>query len=90
MRVQRKVGISRDGKAVHGERVQGLVRLKLGRCRPLRSEFGETVGDEEDEDDENAIGGAFDLEVAEEGVGTEEVEGFVDDVGSVGVGWSGV
>lgn len=87
MRVQRKVGVSRNRKAVHSERVQRLIRLKLGRRRPLRSEFGETVGDEEDEDDENAIGGAFDLEVAEERVGTEEVEGFVDDVGCVWVGW---
>ena len=37
------------------------------------SEFGETVRDVEDEDDQRPIRGPFDLEVAEERIGTEEV-----------------
>lgn len=46
----------------------------------MRTEFGETVGDIEDEDDESSVGRTLDLEIAEKGVGTEEVEGFVYDV----------
>jgi hypothetical protein len=45
----------------------------LARGHTGRSKFGETVGDIEDEDDEEAIRRTLDLEVSEEGVGTEEV-----------------
>jgi hypothetical protein len=47
--------------------------------------FGQTVRHEEDAVDEKAVGGAFDFEVAEEGVGAEEGEDFVEDVVGFGV-----
>lgn len=80
MRVQREVGISRDGEVIHGKGIQRLVRFELVGHRPCRANLSEAVGDEEDEDDEEAVRGTLDLEVAEEGVGTEEVEGLVDDI----------
>jgi len=80
MRIERKGGIAGDGEIVHREGVQGLVRFKLAGHGAHRANLGETIGDEEDEDDEGAIGGAFDLKVAEEGVGTEQVECLVDHV----------
>ena len=80
MRIERKVGVAGDGEVVDSEGVQRLCRLKLAGHRLCRTELGEAVGDEEDEDNEEAIGGALDLEVAEEGVGTKEVEGFVNDI----------
>jgi len=86
VRIQREVGVAGYGEVVYGQGVERLVRLELRRRCALRPELRETVGDEEDEDDEEAVGGALDLEVTEEGVGTEEVEGLVDDVRSVEVG----
>ena len=80
MRIERKVGVAGDGEVVDSEGVQCLCRLELAGHRLCGTELGEAVGDEEDEDNEEAIGGALDLEVAEEGVGTEEVESLVDDV----------
>ena len=81
MRVEGEVGVAGDGEVVDGEGVERLGRLELTRDGLRCADLGEAVGDEEDEDDEEAIGGAFNLEVAEEGVGAEEVEGLVDDVG---------
>lgn len=46
----------------------------------MGGELLQTVGEEEDAVDEEAVGRALDLEVAEEGVGAEEGEGFVDGV----------
>ena len=80
MRVERKVGVAGDGEAVHSERVEHLGRLDLAGQRARGADLGKAVRDEEDEDNEQAIGGAFDLEVAEEGVGTKEVEGLVNDI----------
>jgi hypothetical protein len=37
----------------------------------LGGELLQTVGEEEDAVDEEAVGGAFDLEVAEEGIGAK-------------------
>ena len=85
MRVERKVGVAGDGEAVHGERVEHLGRLDLAGQRARGADLGKAVRDEEDEDNEEAIGGAFDLEVAEQGVGTEQVKGFVDNVRLIGV-----
>lgn len=91
MRVEQKARIAGDGKAVHGKRVERLVRLDEGRRRAHRAELREAVRDEEDEDDELAVCRALDLEIAEERVGAEEVEGLVDDVGLRGIGhWSRV
>ena len=86
MRIQLKPSITWNRKVIHAQRIQQLIRLNHPRRDLGTSEFGETVGDEEDEDNEETIGRALDLEVAEEGVGAEEVEGLVDDVcgGEVG------
>ena len=40
----------------------------------------QAVGDEEDQVDEQAVGGPIDLKVAEERIGAEEGERFGDDV----------
>ena len=90
VRIQREPRVPRDRKLVDRERVKQLLRLDLARHRARRAELREAVGDEEDEHDELAVRGALDLEVAEEGVGAEEVERFVDDVRGFGVGWVGV
>ena len=87
MGIQSKVSIPRDGEIVHSERVEQLGGLKLARDSLRRADLSKAVGDEEDEHDELAVRGALDLEVAEEGVGAEEVERFVDDVRGFGVGW---
>ena len=86
MGVQGKVRVARERKRVHRERVQQLLCFNLaGRCARGR-QLRQTVGNKEDEDDEQAVGGALDLEVAEERVRAEEVEGLVDDVRRVRVG----
>ena len=81
MRIEREVGVSGDREVVNGEGVECLGSLNNAWDRSRGADLGKTVGDEEDEDNEETIGRALDLEVAEEGVGTEKVEGFVDDVG---------
>lgn len=43
-------------------------------------DFGKAVGDEEDEDYEKTVGATFNFEISEEGVCTEEIEGFVNNV----------
>ena len=80
MRVEREVGVAGDGEVVHRERVEHLGRLNLARDRLRSAYLGKTVGDKENEDDEETVCGALDLEVAEEGVGTKEVEGLVNDI----------
>ena len=85
VRVQWEVGISRDGKGVHGECVQHLVRLELIRHCPSRANLGQAVGYEENKHNKKAVRGALDLEVAEERVRAEEVERLVDDVWRVAV-----
>ena len=77
MRIERKVGVSRNGKCVNRERVQQLAGFDLCRHRARRSKLGQTIGDVEDEDDEGTVGRAFDLKVSEERVGAEQVDGFV-------------
>lgn len=67
------------------------MRVGRGGGRP---QFGETVAEEEDAVDQVAVGGALDFKVAEEDVGAEEGEGFVEDVVGFGFGvdcgWVGV
>lgn len=92
MCIQRKSRVSRNREIINRKRVQEFTCFDLrGRCT-LRTEFGEAIGDVEDEDDQGAVCGAFDLEIAEEGVGAEEIEGFVYDVifGWVAWGWQQV
>lgn len=77
MRVEREARIARDREVIYRQRIEHLVRLNLARRCSCRPDLGKAVGDEEYEYDEVAVGGALDLEVAEEGVGTEEIEGLV-------------
>lgn len=65
MRVKQEVRISGDREVVHSERIKSLVRFKLAWGRAHRANFGETVRNEEDEEDQQSVGGALDLEVAE-------------------------
>lgn len=81
MSVQGEVGVAGDGEVVHSKRVQRLVSFQLARHRPCGADLSETVRDEENKDDEEAVCRTLDLEVAEKGVGAEEVEGLVDDIG---------
>ena len=85
MRIQCEVGVTGDREVIDSEGVEGLARLELRRRGALCAELCEAVGDKEDKDDEQAVGGALDLEVAEEGVGTEEVKCLVYDIRRVGV-----
>jgi len=81
VRVQREVRVARDRKVVYRERIERLGRLDLAGRGTRGADLGKAVRDEENEDDEETVGGALDLEVAEEGVGAEEVDGFIDNVG---------
>lgn len=80
MSIQGEVGISRDGELVNRQGVQQLGGFDLCRHRPGTTNLGQTVGDEEDEDDESSVCWTFDLKVPEQRVGTEEVQSFVDDI----------
>jgi hypothetical protein len=72
---QRKVRVERDVHDVLGGIAHSRRRLDLG----------EAVADEPDAVDEQAVCGALDLEVAEEGVGAEEGEDLVEDVVALAV-----
>ena len=80
MGIQSKVSVPRNGEIVHSERVEQLGGFKLARNSLCRADLSKAVGDEEDEDDEETVGWTLDLEVAEEGVGAEEVESLVNDI----------
>lgn len=83
MCIQRECRITRHREVIHSKSLQNLACLNLRRYSPCRPNFRETVRNEEDEDDQEAVGGSFDLEVAEEGVGTEEVQCFIYDIGLI-------
>ena len=86
--VECEVSVSRDREIVNGEGVQHLRRFDLGRNGLCGANLGKAVGHIKDEDNKETISGALDLEVAEEGVGTEEVECFINNIGRVGVSCS--
>lgn len=86
MRIQRKVGVARDRKAVHRESIERFRRLYLRRHCSCASNLGETVGDIKNEDDESAVRWAFDLKVTEERIGAEQIQSFVDYVRLLRVG----
>lgn len=81
--VQGERGVTRDGEV----EVEGGVEDVLGGVAEgvVGSDLAEALADEEDAVDEEAVGGALDLEVAEEGVGAEEGEHLVEDVVRLGV-----
>ena len=80
MCIERETCVSRNREVIHGECVEHFIRLDLAWRCTSGANLGEAVGDEQDEDNEVAVCRAFDLEVAEEGVGAEEVECLVKDV----------
>jgi hypothetical protein len=71
MRVQGEVSITWDRESVDRKSVQQFRGFDLGRDGACAAKFGETIGYEEYEDDESAIGRAFDLEIAKQRVGTK-------------------
>ena len=73
MCTQRESSITRDWEIVHRQRIQRLGSLKLVWDNTGRPNFGETVRDIKDENDEETIRRALYLEVSEEGVGAEEI-----------------
>lgn len=82
--VQRPAWVARDGKL----QVQGQVHDILG-CGPdvgIGLDLGQAVADEPDAVDEQAVGIALQLKVAEEGVCAEEGEHLVEDVVALGLG----
>jgi len=87
VRVQGKVGVARERKGLYSERVEQFPGLNLRWGLALSSNFGETVRDEEYKDDEKPVSGAFDLKVAEERVGTEQINRLVEDIGLVGISY---
>ena len=80
MGIEKEVGIPGNRKVVDSESIEGFSRLYLSRRGACTAELCKTIGDEEDEDDQEAITGSFDLKVPEERVGAEEVQSFIDDV----------
>jgi hypothetical protein len=80
MCVQREVGIAWNRKIVYRQGIQHLSGLYLRRRSALRTEFGEAVGDIEDEDDKRPVCGSLDLKIAEERIGAEKVQRLIDNV----------
>lgn len=71
MRVQRKVCITWNREIIHSEGVERLGGFNLIGSRASISQLLETIRDEKNENDQETVCGALDLEVAKERVGTE-------------------
>ena len=80
MCIEREIGIAGNGEIIDGKGIKDFGGFYLSRRRACTAKFRETIGNEEDEDDEKTITGPLDLKVSEERVGAEEVECLVDDV----------
>lgn len=78
--------LCRNGAFVGPLSGSGILRHRLAKGLTVRDPT-EAVSDKEGEVDQGAVGGVLDFKVAEERVGTEEGQGFVDDVGLGGVGY---
>jgi hypothetical protein len=78
--IEREIGIAGNGEIIDGKGIERFGSFYLSRRGACTAKFRETIGNKEDEDDEKTITRPLDLEVSEEGVGAEEVEGLVDDV----------
>jgi len=85
--VESEVGFTRYGKVVNGESVEQLCGLELVGDGALALDLCQTVTDEEDEHDEQAVRRSLDLKVAEERVGSEQIECLVNDVERFGLSW---
>lgn len=73
MRIQQESSVTWDREVIHRQSIQRFGSLKLAWSDTGRSDFGKAVRDIKNEDDEETVRRALDLEVSEEGVGTEEV-----------------
>jgi hypothetical protein len=82
--VQRKAWISGDSKVQIQRQVHDIL-LGVSR-RGSGLHLLQAVAQEPDSIDEEAVRGALDLEVSEEGVGAEERDGLVEDVVALAVG----
>lgn len=81
--VEGEAWIAGDGKV---EVERQVVDILGGiASRGLGLDLGQAVADEPDAVDEQAVGGALDLKVAEEGVGAEQGEDLVEDVVALAV-----
>lgn len=80
MCVEREIGIAGNGEIIDGKGIECFGSFYLSGRGACTAKLRETIGNEEDEDDEKTITGPLDLEVSEERVGAEEVKGLVDDV----------
>ena len=80
MRVEKEIGIAGNGEVIDRKRVERFSGFYLSRRGARTAKFCKTVGNEEDENDQEAVTRSLDLEVSEERVGAEEVEALVDDV----------
>ena len=69
--IQRKVRVSWDGEGVNSKGIQEFGCFDLRRGSALTADLRKTVRDEEDKDDQGAVGRALDLEIPEQRVGTE-------------------
>jgi len=78
--IEREIGIAGNGEIIDGKGIERFGSFYLSRRGACTAKFRETIGNEEDEDDEKTITRPLDLEVSEERVGAEEVECLVDDV----------
>jgi len=80
--IQREARLTRYAELLEravDQRLLGALRIHAG------FDLGEAVGDEEDAVNQQPIGGAFDLEVAEEGICAEEAKDLVESIVGLGV-----
>ena len=80
MSIQREIGIAGNREIIDGKGIERFRSFYLSRRSACTAKFRETIGNEEDEDDEETITRPLDLEVPEERVGAKEVECLIDDV----------
>lgn len=66
MRVQREVRVTGNGEVVDGEGIEHFGCLNLRRYCSSAADLCKAVGNEEDEDDQSAVGRPFDLKVPEQ------------------------
>jgi hypothetical protein len=66
VRIKREIGIAGNGEIIDGKGIERFGSFYLGRRGACTAKFRETIGNEEDEDDEKTITRPLDLEVSEE------------------------
>ena len=76
---QSKVAVPRNGEVGDGNLVQKVDSVSLGFVGNL----GQTEVDVEGQVEEDTVSGALDVVVSEHDVGLEEVNGLVNDIGSI-------